>query len=299
MNTMALKLTLGDFENLIGQLTSATESKATRKALTSDLRSFWEFTKGNLSESHIRNYKNHLTDLEYAPRSVCRLLSSARKLLDILVLDRHLERNILDHVKSPKVDRYDSPYFALSDDEVRKLIESPDRSTLTGAGTRLSLILGFHLGLRVGEICSLRCDQILSMSSGKVIKVKGKGGKTRIIPIDGLVADEIDTYLATSTMLTGDYAPSDVILRTQRRSEGEIHTATVERWYRDTALAIGIDKKFTPHSARATVITKALDNGASIRDVAVFAGHDSIETTSIYDKRRGVASAETVKRIIY
>lgn len=286
---------------LIAQFLALTEfSPATRECYKGDLKKLWDFTKGDLSDTSLMRFKAEvIDDKTLSSRTANRLLVSTRRFLDYLIHLRIMQTNAYANKfmgKGKKVDKHDSPYVALNDAEVRKMIDYPDRSTFLGSSQRISLVLGFYLGLRVSEICGIRYD---SISNDGVLTVHGKGNKTRTIPLTETLLNEINDHIALMALKGGDAYPERHLVET-RESQGRMaDTCTVWRWFTSIAKSVGIEKKFTPHSARATAITKALDSGVGIRDVAILAGHSSVDTTSIYDKRRGEAAKKTVQAIKY
>jgi integrase/recombinase XerD len=284
------------------------DSENTRKAYLDDLRKLGEFTMGDLSDRRLLAFKLKVIDCDRdgntrAHRTSNRILSVCRKFLRFLVEKGVLVRNYYDLVDGHRIDKMDSPYVALSDAQVRSMIDLPDRSTELGAAQRLSMILFFYLGLRRAEICSIRPIDILE----GVLTIKGKGRKVRRLPLPETLQDEIRSYMDLMALKGRVCDPKSFLLQSRESHGDMINPTTVWRWFVSVAVACGVrtealrdaGKKISPHSARATMITKALDNGIGIRDVAILAGHNNGETTSIYDKRRGEASKAVVAAIKY
>jgi integrase/recombinase XerD len=314
----SVQITAIDLATLIAEFITFSEfSDNTREAYKQDLQKLWDFTQGDISDSRLISFKvkRIMNDENGAPRparSANRILSSTRSFLDYLVHRRILQTNIFANKytgKGKKIDKTDSPYVALNDAEVRLMLDHPDRSTYLGSCQRLALVLGFYFGLRASEIVGLRFSDIVDMNSptGKGLRIMGKGSKTRILPLDESLMGEIHSYVDMLSRHIGTPDRSRYILTSTagfhsdipREDGAQVNRATVWRWFTQTAKACGIEKHFSPHSARATAITTALENGVSIRDVANLAGHSSVDTTSIYDKRRGEASLRAVRGIKY
>lgn len=272
----------------------------TRRNYAADLRHFLEATAGNLEDTSLLVYKELLVS-ESAARTAKRRLSVVESFLSHLVLKDVLARNLYAHISrlAPRIDKYDSPTVALEDSEVRRMISRPDRSTLLGASQRIAMALGFYLGLRRSEMVSIKIQDI---SADRVLRIKGKGSKVRMIPLDEVVVEEITSYLdVTSALLGRARSSSEYLLVGQKAKDGasKLHTDTINEWFKSVAEACGIDKHITTHTGRATVITKLLEEEAPIRDVAVFAGHSSVDTTSIYDKKNRTARLSVVRKIRY
>lgn len=122
-----------------------------------------------------------------------------------------------------------------------------------------------------------------------VLRIHGKGDKVRLIPINESMHDEIQRYLdhLKENGVTLDF--EDYLLQIDLKSKNEkpIDGSTIYRIIEKYAKDLGINKRVSPHSCRATVISHLLDTqSAPIRDVAIFAGHANITTTERYDKRR-------------
>lgn len=285
------------FERLFIDYLATIENAHTRRAYELDLRALWDFTLGDMSTQALANYRHHLMTTKEA-RSCARSLGTARRFIDYMISHGVDIRNPLlaKEMASPKVDKTQSPYIALTDAEVRRMLDAPDRSTYTGACQRLALVFGFYLGLRVSEIVRVRASDIID---GR-LHVLGKGGKLRVLPLDELVLDEIRAFVDLSLIFGRWAGESDEnLFKSKFDPNKAVDTRTVERWFTEAAVKMGLEKHVTPHSARATAVTKALDEGSSLRDVGNFAGHSSLDTTMMYDKRRGEASEKVIKKIKY
>lgn len=301
MSPMTMAVLIAEFVAL-GEFSSNT-----REAYKDDLQKLWQFTNGDLSDSSLMRYKLKVIDSkDYAARTSNRMLSSTRQFLDYLVSRKILQTNYFANKftgKSKKVDKTDSPYVALSSDEVRAMINYPDRSSVGGASQRMALVLGFYAGLRASEISGICHGDI----TDTFIVIRGKGNKTRKIPLADTLKIELDEYRTFMATYLGTPAPERYLIETAPRFGREMTAAkvsrpdrtTIWRWFTSIAKACGIKEHFSPHSARATAITKALESGVAIRDVANLAGHSSVDTTMIYDKKRGEASLRAVKGIKY
>lgn len=308
-----IKISPMDLATLIAEFIALGEfSQNTIIAYKDDLGRFWDFSQGDLSDRCLLAFKvkrimNDEMGCPRKPRSANRMLSSTRSFLDYLVHRRILATNIYANRftgKGKKVDKTDSPYVALTDNEVRAMLDhtlvlaasaTRNDQMIVASSQRLSLVLGFYMGLRATEICSIRYESI----SNGVLKIVGKGNKTRVLPITETVLNEINAHMTVLATIGATPEPKRHLIET-RESQGHMpDSATVWRWFTGIAKACGIQKHVSPHSARATAITKALDSGVGIRDVAIFAGHSDVNTTSIYDKRRNEAAQKTVDAIRY
>lgn len=283
------------------------DNELTQKNYASDLRSFLDETKGNLSDESVLVYRKLILST-MKPRSAHRRLCTARSFMDSLVLKGVLGRNPYHGIKKllPKIDRHDGRPEALTDAEVRSMMdycmgvsESAVSSSvrLLGLSQNLALVMGFHLGLRVSEVVSVRVGDV---ASGKLL-IKGKGNRVRTLLLDSELMEKISGYIrATSLREDGTRDPGEFLL-VGRESHGsdKVDTDTVNRWWKAVARACGINKRITSHTGRATAVTKLLDEETPLRDVMVFAGHASVETTMIYDRKQRESSVRIIGKIRY
>ena len=169
------------------------------------------------------------------------------------------------------------------------MVAAPDLTTHKGRMNRLAMVLLFNLGLRRDELVNIKIGDFMTDRGHNVLKVHGKGDKTRIIPINDYVMGEIKDYLDKLEVYHIFLEEWDYLLQTSnmRKNTIPVDGSTIYRMVTKYARDLGIDKKVSPHSCRATVISHLLDTqGAAIRDVATLAGHANITTTERYDKRR-------------
>lgn len=288
------KISIADFfEDFINQFLSP----STKKAYQKDLELFFGFLKSGdvvishpseIQGHHFQFYRDHLVSNKYSSATINRRLVAIRSFIKWAMACKLIDYNPLDIVKLPKV-QTESPTSAFDDHEVVQMINSPDQSTQTGQMHKLAMILLFSLGLRRSELTGIQIKDIYQERNHYVLRIKGKGGKDRHLPLNKGVTAAIDTY--SQFMATSGYyfEPEDYLLQSKKtlKQRAPIDGSTVFRIIEKYAKACGIKKKVSPHSCRATAISHLLDTQKTpIRDVAIFAGHSKITTTERYDKRR-------------
>lgn len=170
----------------------------------------------------------------------------------------------------------------LSGDEVIRLLDQPDTTTITGLRDRAILELLFSSGLRVSELVALDRDHI--NLKRREFMVRGKGQKDRPIFISTIAADWIQQYLDkradTVKPLFIRYSGNKQVDLT-----GNYHRLTarsIQRLVAHYALMAGITKHVSPHTLRHSYATDLLMNGADLRAVQSLLGHSNIATTQIY-----------------
>jgi integrase/recombinase XerD len=272
-------------------------SDDTRTAYIKDLKFFFDFLRsGNVQVSHPRDiksfhfqiYRDHLLERGLSSATINRRLVCIRSFMKWAVAARLIDHNPLDTVKLPKV-QTESPTVAFDDDEVVQMMNAPDQKTHKGKTHRLIMVLLFHLGLRRSELTNLQMHQLVYDRTHWVLRIHGKGDKIRLIPLSETVYEEVRFYLAHLQDHGIKLGPEDYLLQTELKSRNDrpMDGSTIFRIIGKYAKQLGINKKVSPHSCRATAISHLLDTkNTAIRDVASFAGHSNITTTERYDKRR-------------
>ena len=272
-------------------------SADTKRAYENDLADFFSFVAvggdrithpRDIFAYHLQLYRDHLVDSGKASATVNRKLVAIRSFMKWAVATKMIDHNPLQAVKLPRV-QTESPTQAFDDAEVARMLESPDLKTEKGNLHRMALVLLFHLGLRRAELGKVRVGDFLHDRGHFVLRVHGKGDKVRLIPVNDHVRSEIHDYVTRLKEQGVSLESDDYLLQTdpKRRRGQAMDGSTIYRLVNKYARALGIPKKVSPHSCRATVISHLLDTQMTpIRDVAIFAGHANVTTTERYDKRR-------------
>jgi len=224
----------------------------------------------------MRQYLGYLIDQRVAKVSIARKLSAIRSFYRYLLREHIIERNPVELVVSPKLERH-LPEF-LTIEEVDRLIETPDVNTPLGQRDRAILELFYAAGMRVSELAGLVMGQ-LDLES-RVVRVLGKGNKERMVIIGLPAVKALETYIGqTRPQLAGKDSRDAVFLNYKG---GRL----TERWVQEMILkyarAAGLSKKVHPHLLRHTFATHLLDGGADLRVVQDLLGHSTLATTQIY-----------------
>lgn len=272
-------------------------SPDTKTAYIKDLKFFFDFLRsGNVSITHpseiqsyhFQLYRDHLLEKGLSSATINRRLVCIRSFMKWAIAAKLIDHNPLDTVKLPKV-QTESPTVAFEDEEVVLMINTPERSTHKGRTHRLIMVLLFHMGLRRSELTHIKMQQFSHDRGHIVLRIHGKGDKDRLVPVNQEVHGEITDYVDYLRGNGIELGPEDYLLQTEisKKNEKPMDGSTIFRVIEKYAKKAGINKKVSPHSCRATVISHLLDTqNAAIRDVATFAGHSNITTTERYDKRR-------------
>jgi integrase/recombinase XerD len=167
---------------------------------------------------------------------------------------------------------------SLNEEEVTDLLNAPDINEPIGMRDRAMLELLYASGLRVSELVTVKVNEVSTQDG--VVRVTGKGSKTRLVPMGQEAASWIDKYLK--------YARPDILqkklcdaLFVTNRADMMSRQAF---WYliKRYALMAGINKPMSPHVLRHAFATHLLNHGADLRVVQMLLGHSDISTTQIY-----------------
>ena len=210
------------------------------------------------------------------PRSINRLIASLRRFYryylreNIVIVDPTLQ------IEAPKLPR--SLPKSLNETEVVALLDAPDINENMGLRDKAMLELLYACGLRVSELVSIKVTEVSVNDS--VIRVTGKGSKTRLVPMGEVATDWISRYLKEARPLILGARLCDSLFVTAR---ADCMTRQAF-WYliKRYALKAGITKPMSPHVLRHAFATHLLNHGADLRVVQMLLGHSDISTTQIY-----------------
>ena len=209
-------------------------------------------------------------------RSISRLLATLRRFFRFLLRENKIKEDPTLKIQTPKIPK--SLPKSLSEDEVEGLLEAPDIKTDVGIRDRSMLELLYACGLRVSELVGIQLTEVI-LSDG-VIRVTGKGSKTRLIPMGEEAVDWIKKYLAESRQNILNKQTSKFLFVTNRGGE----MTRQAFWYliKKYALMANIEKPMSPHILRHAFATHLINHGADLRVVQMLLGHSDISTTQIY-----------------
>lgn len=168
--------------------------------------------------------------------------------------------------------------IVLTKDEIERLLEAPDESTILGRRDSAMLEVAYAAGLRVSELLNLKIEE-LNMSVGYV-RCIGKGGKERIVPVHDKAVAKVEEFLNNDR---DNFKPSSsqrgIFLNKSGKPISRMGFWKILRKY---SVQAGITKKISPHVLRHSFATHLLENGVDLRTLQEMLGHSDITTTQIY-----------------
>ncbi len=287
----------------VDQFLRSFTSANTREAYERDLRDYATFSAGAdpLTFSTLARYRDALI-ASVSPATVVRKFSAVKSFLAFLASEGAIPTNPAANLKVPRAEAREHTQ-AFEDHEVGQVLSQPDVTTFRGSTNRLALVLLFNLGLRRAELVNLRLGSVKEYRGSRYLQVLGKGDKVRLVRLTSSVLVELEAYLQRYARFSGrELQDGDYLLQSAASAPNErpVSPSTVYRMVRACAVRAGVDRRVSPHSCRATVISHLLEKDVSPRAVADLVGHASINTTvGIYDRKRDALRSTTAEQVNY
>ena len=181
-----------------------------------------------------------------------------------------------DCLHSPRMERYLPE--TLNEPDLASLLDSIDSNLPLGRRDRAILELFYSSGLRISELTAARLENL--HLDEKILRVTGKGNKTRLVPVGSAAIDALADYLDNERpKLVGKKTGSEIFLSIRG---GKLTTQRVWQIVKERAEMAGIDANVYPHLLRHSFATHLLGNGADLRVIQELLGHADIATTQIY-----------------
>ena len=272
------------------------KSPRTRRAYRADVNHFMRFC-GISEPTQLRSvdhraviaWERSMREADAAEAStVRRRMAALSSLFKHLIEHGQIDRNPVAAVRRPAINRDEGFTLAFSKAQARKLLDLPAADTLAGLRDRAILSVGLQAGLRRAEIARLRVGDLHQNRGFDSLRVVRKGARKDALAIHPQTAQRIRDYLAAA----GHIADFDGPLFRPLRNNGRSRTArrhmapdAIDRVLRKFAARLGLGRGYSAHSMRATFITTALENGASLEQVQKAVGHRDPSTTKLYDRR--------------
>ncbi|MEY2732617.1 MAG: hypothetical protein RLZZ523_488 [Actinomycetota bacterium] len=259
-------------------------SKNTIAAYRRDLDKFLLFLeRQNLTISQattmqISEFNGFLRQSQLSESSIARHIVAVRSLYAFLSKDQGIE-NVAKDVNPPKIPKRLPKALSIGDIELMIAAYGED---LAGIRNRALIETLYATGARVTEIIQLNIGDISRTEGDTVtVKVRGKGGKERLVPMGKFAQHALDQYLTRARPSMARSSQSDALFinekqgsRLTRQSAWQIVMKAAEK--------AGIERDISPHALRHSFATHLLDGGADIRVVQELLGHSSVTTTQIY-----------------
>lgn len=242
----------------------------------------------SLTRAHVIAWRDDLMTRGASPRTIASRLSALSSLYGHLCERQLAPVNPTTGVKRPKVTSQTVETPALTREQVRAILDAPNLDILQGLRDRALLSVYFYTGCRVSEPCRLRVKDLHQDQAYWVLDFTIKGGKRHRVAINPECVNALQAYMGAMRTELGDAYERDSWLF-QPMFNGTGGAMTRLQFYnlfKRYAKLAGLPGHVTPHSARATLVTEALERDHPVEAVQKTVGHASVTTTLAYDKRR-------------
>lgn len=257
-----------------------------------------------VTAAHINAYLRLQGEVGLGPASRARRLSAIRQFMKYLVGEGILVENPAEMISGPRKQRPLPKTLSVA--EVENLLDTARAAAETATGNERARALRFHClleilyatGMRVSELVSL--PKSVLIGDGRLLTIKGKGGRERQLPLSGPAREALNRYLG----LTADGEPDpDIPRATASRwlfpsssAQGHLTRQRFAQELKEMAAAAGIaPERISPHVLRHAFASHLLDRGADLRAVQQLLGHADISTTEIYTH----VLEERLKRLVH
>lgn len=258
-------------------------SKNTLDAYRRDLQKLLVFYADNhiyyrtVTLEQLDQFAGQLREEGIQARSVARILSGVRSFYRFLTLEKEVEQDPTELLESPQIGKHLPE--VLSVEEIDSIINVIDVSKPEGVRDRAIIEVLYGCGLRISELCNLRISQLYL--EDKYIRVKGKGSKERLVPIEGVAIDRVREWLVTRMGYKVKPSEEDYVFVSLTRGS-RLSRISLFVYIKDYAERAGIKKNISPHTFRHSFATHLLEGGANLRAIQMMLGHEDISTTEIY-----------------
>ena len=240
--------------------------------------------------AELTRYMHEQSRLGLSPRSRARRLSALRQFFRFLVAEGVMPEDPTEGMASPKLSKPLPKTLSVAETEA--LMQAAAARTQQGLkGRDMVRALRLHClvemlyatGMRVTELVSL--PRSVLTGDPRVLTIKGKGGRERLVPLNGPARNAIDRYVSAGRNPQDGVAPmvSNRWLFPSKAADGHITRQRLAQELKELAVAASLDpERVSPHVLRHAFASHLLDRGADLRSVQQLLGHADISTTEIY-----------------
>jgi integrase/recombinase XerD len=247
--------------------------------------------------SHVIAWRKDMEARSLSAASIRRKLSALSSLFDYLCERNAVLGNPVDGVKRPTANNNEGSTPALGDAQARRLLDAPPGDTLKGVRDRAILAVLLYHGIRREELCLIRLKDLHSREGVMHLRIHGKRGKIRFVPVHPMALRLVADYLEIGKHGGGQDAKS--LDSPLFRPVSNNRTGTLDKHLDPGSVYRNILRKYggqtginaeviglCVHSLRATAATNALSHEADIAKVQEWLGHANVSTTRLYDRRK-------------
>lgn len=241
-----------------------------------DLQRLGKVELAEVDTLQIRRYLGYLHK-KNKKTTVARKLAAIRSFFRYLYKHRMMPENPVENLHPPKHGQSMPTYLTV--DDMFRLLDTIKPFGVLGLRNKAIIETLYSSGVRVSELAGLNVGDV-DVGSG-VMRVLGKGGKERLVPIGAKAIDAIDAYRDALVQAVGIGREVDGAMFLNK-DNGRLTTRSISRVVDKLARACGLAVPVSPHALRHSFATHMLDGGADLRAVQELLGHSSLSTTQRY-----------------
>jgi integrase/recombinase XerC/integrase/recombinase XerD len=256
-------------------------AEKTRRAYAADVARFAQWCVRHALQPaavdvrSLRRYAASLSQSGLAPSSLARHIASLRSFYRMLREHGAVDANPAELLTLPRRPR--SLPHVLRPEELTVLLDGIPAATALDLRDRAMLELAYASGLRAEELVKLKLESV--EFDAEVVRVEGKGSKTRLVPVGEPALRALRAYLERARpALAHDEEPALLLSKSGR----PLSTSDVRRRLRIWSQRAGLGGGVHPHALRHSFATHLLNGGADLRSIQELLGHSSISTTQVY-----------------
>jgi len=227
------------------------------------------------SPESVRSFLGLLFRKGFARSTMARKISAVRSFCRHLVREGVLETNPCDSIPTPRAPKHNPRFLSL--EEITALLDGAAGDRTIDLRDMAIWELFYSSGIRVSELAGMNTgdwDQ-----EGHLIRIRGKGSKTRIIPLGERAAARLRKYLVASGRWPARGESTPIFLN---RQGGRLSVRGIQKRLEGRLRDCGLDTRISPHVIRHTFATHLLESGADLRAIQEMLGHESLQTTQRY-----------------
>lgn len=225
---------------------------------------------------HLEYFAATIHEFGVGARTQARILSGVRTFFHFLVIDGVISDDPTELLESPDIGEHLPE--VLSTEEVDMMERAIDLSKWEGQRNKAIIETLFSCGLRVSELVTLRFSDVFAKE--RYLRIVGKGGKERLVPISQQALHEIELWLYDRNLMTIKPGEEEYLFLNRRGAH--LTRTMILIMIKRTAAEAGISKTVSPHTLRHSFATALLKGGADLRAIQEMLGHEDIGTTQIY-----------------
>lgn len=256
-------------------------------------------TLQTIQSVHVAAYIEELALRGFSRPTVKQELAAIRMLFDWLVVRQVVAMNPAAPVRGPRHSVKKGKTPILTEQEARELLESIDTSHVVGQRDRALIGVMVYTFARIHAALGLKVEDYFAQGKRWWLRLSEKNSKVIEMPVHHKLEELLDSYIEAAGI--GDDTKSPLFRTTRGQSrlltDRRMRRADAWRMIRRRARDAGLDRPLGCHSFRATGITNYLENGGTLENAQRMAGHESAQTTKLYDRRDDRLTLDEVERI--